>query len=186
MKQLYKYIFLILAAASVAVGAMAQDNSSSSAVMRRGGKDRSRGNSPQTNVTERMQSRMAETPTSDADLSWMRVIYRQLDLTKDKNTPLYFPEEPTEGQESLFRIIMRLLANDQLAAYEYLDGRELFTDQYRIKVRDMLDRFHIYYSDAKGSSEKHPKFTIEESDVPANEVLSYYIIERYELSLIHI
>lgn len=180
MKQLYKYIFLILAAASVAVGAMAQDNSSSSAVMRRGGKDRSRGNSPQTNVTERMQSRMAETPTSDADLSWMRVIYRQLDLTKDKNTPLYFPEEPTEGQESLFRIIMRLLANDQLAAYEYLDGRELFTDQYRIKVRDMLDRFHIYYSDAKGSSEKHPKFTIEESDVPANEVLSYYIIERYE------
>lgn len=180
MKQLYKYIFLILAAASVAVGAMAQDNSSSSAVMRRGGKDRSRGNSPLTNVTERMQSRMAETPTSDADLSWMRVIYRQLDLTKDKNTPLYFPEEPTEGQESLFRIIMRLLANDQLAAYEYLDGRELFTDQYRIKVRDMLDRFHIYYSDAKGSSEKHPKFTIEESDVPANEVLSYYIIERYE------
>lgn len=180
MKQLYKYIFLILAAASVAVGAMAQDNSSSSAVMRRGGKDRNRGNSPQTNVTERMQSRMAETPTSDADLSWMRVIYRQLDLTKDKNTPLYFPEEPTEGQESLFRIIMRLLANDQLAAYEYLDGRELFTDQYRIKVRDMLDRFHIYYSDAKGSSEKHPKFTIEESDVPANEVLSYYIIERYE------
>lgn len=180
MKQLYKYIFLILAAASVAIGAMAQDNSSSSAVMRRGGKDRSRGNSPQTNVTERMQSRMAETPTSDADLSWMRVIYRQLDLTKDKNTPLYFPEEPTEGQESLFRIIMRLLANDQLAAYEYLDGRELFTDQYRIKVRDMLDRFHIYYSDAKGSSEKHPKFTIEESDVPANEVLSYYIIERYE------
>jgi len=127
-----------------------------------------------------MQSRMAETPVSDADLSWMRVVYRQLDLTKDKNTPLYFPEEPTEGQESLFRIIMRLLANDQLAAYEYLDGRELFTDQYRIKVRDMLDRFHIYYSDAKGSSEKHPKFTIEESDVPANEVLSYYIIERYE------
>lgn len=180
MKQLYKYIFLLLAAATVAVGAMAQDNSSSSAVMRRGGKDRNKARSPQTNVTERMQSRMAETPTSDADLSWMRVIYRQLDLTKDKNTPLYFPEEPTEGQESLFRIIMRLLANDQLAAYEYLDGRELFTDQYRIKVRDMLDRFHIYYSDAKGSSEKHPKFTIEESDVPANEVLSYYIIERYE------
>lgn len=180
MKQLYKYIFLILAAASVAVGAMAQDNSSSSAVMRRGGKDRNKGNSPQTNVTGRMQSRMAEAPVSDADLSWMRVIYRQLDLTKDRNTPLYFPEEPTEGQESLFRIIMRLLANDQLAAYEYLDGRELFTDQYRIKVRDMLDRFHIYYSDAKGSSEKHPKFTIEESDVPANEVLSYYIIERYE------
>lgn len=181
MKQLYKYILLAVTIASFAVGAMAQDNSTSISVLRRGGsRDRNKGTNPQTNVTERMQSRMAETPVSDADLSWMRVVYRQLDLTKDKNTPLYFPEEPTEGQESLFRIIMRLLANDQLAAYEYLDGRELFTDQYRIKVRDMLDRFHIYYSDAKGSSEKHPKFTIEESDVPANEVLSYYIIERYE------
>jgi len=180
MKQIKKYILIALTVVSVAVGATAQNNSSSTSVLRRGGSRDRNAKSAQDNVTERMQARFQETQRSDADLSWMRVIYRQLDLTKDKNTPLYFPEEPTEGQESLFRIIMRLLANDQLAAYEYLDGREVLTDQYRIKVRDMLDRFHIYYSDAKGSSEKHPKFNIEESDVPANEVLSYYIIERYE------
>ena len=118
MKQLYKYILLAVTIASFAVGAMAQDNSTSTSVLRRGGsRDRNKGTNPQTNVTERMQSRMAETPVSDADLSWMRVVYRQLDLTKDKNTPLYFPEEPTEGQESLFRIIMRLLANDQLIIF---------------------------------------------------------------------
>jgi gliding motility associated protien GldN len=110
----------------------------------------------------------------------MRVIYRSIDLEKDKNAALYFPEEPVEGQENLFRIIMRLLANNQLAAYEYLDGREVFTDQYRIKVRDILDRFHILYTDAKGSTEKNPKFLIDESDVPSNEVLSYYIIEQWE------
>ena len=74
---------------------------------------------------------------------------------------------------------MRLLANNQVAAYEYLDGREVFTDQYRIKVKDMLERFHILYTEAKGSTEKNPKFTIEESDVPANEVLSYYLLERW-------
>ena len=44
----------------------------------------------------------------------------------------------------------------------------------------MLDRFHILYTDAKGSTEKNPKFNIEESDVPANEVLSYYILEKWE------
>lgn len=44
----------------------------------------------------------------------------------------------------------------------------------------MLDRFHILYTDAKGSTEKHPRFTIDDSDVPANEVLSYYIVERWE------
>jgi gliding motility associated protien GldN len=109
----------------------------------------------------------------------MKVVYRQLDLTKDKNAPLYYPEEPTESQENMFRIIMRLLANNQIAAYEYLDGREIFTDQYRIKVREMLDRFYILYTEAKGSTEKNPKFTIEESDVPSNEVLSYYLLEKW-------
>ena len=61
---------------------------------------------------------------------------------------------------------MKLLANNQIPAYEYLDGREIFTDEYRIKVREMFDRFHILYAEAKGYSEKNPRFTIEESDIP--------------------
>ena len=132
-----------------------------------------------------METFYQESETPESDLQWMRVIYRQLDLQKEANAPLYFPEEPTEGEESLFRIILRLLANNQVEAYEYLDGREVFTEQYRIKVKDMLDRFHILYTDAKGSTEKNPKFTIEESDVPANEVLSYYILERWEFDSRH-
>lgn len=133
-------------------------------------------------VTQRMQQ-FYETDgssVSDADRAWMRVIYRQLDLDKDQNAPLYFPEEPVDGQLNLFRVIMQLLADNRVSAYEYLDGREIFSDQYRINVRDMLDRFHIYYQPAKGSTDKNPRFTIEEADVPANEVLSYYLIERWE------
>ena len=80
---------------------------------------------------------------------------------------------------------MRLMANNQLAAYEYLDGREVFTEQYRVKVRDVLDRFHILFTDAKGSTEKNPRFVIEESDVPSNEVLSYYVIERWQYDTRH-
>ena len=75
---------------------------------------------------------------------------------------------------------MRLLANDQISAYEYLDGREMFTDEYKIKVAEMLDRFHVMFTEAKGSNEKHPKYEIEDADIPGNEVLSYYIIERWE------
>ncbi|MDD6132175.1 MAG: gliding motility protein GldN [Bacteroidales bacterium] len=137
-------------------------------------------NSAQPGVTPRMEAFYEDEEVSDADLVWMRVIYRSLDLTNEQNMALYYPEEPTENQENLFRIIMRLIANNQVAAYEYLDGREVFTDQYKIKVRDMLDRFHILYTEAKGSTEKNPKFTIEESDVPCNEVLSYYVLERWE------
>ena len=133
-------------------------------------------------VTDRMQAHYEADGKSitDADRQWMRVIYRHLDLDKDKNAALYFPEEIVDGQENLFRIIMRLLANNQLSAYEYLDGREVLTDQYKLKVADLLDRFHILYTPAKGSTERNPRFTIEEADVPTNEVLSYYVIERWE------
>ena len=133
-------------------------------------------------VTDRMQAHYEADGKSitDADRQWMRVIYRHLDLDKDKNAALYFPEEIVDGQENLFRIIMRLLANNQLSASEYLDGREVFTDQYKLKVADLLDRFHILYTPAKGSTERNPRFTIEEADVPTNEVLSYYVIERWE------
>lgn len=130
-------------------------------------------------VTFRMKEFYEKSPDSEANLMWQKVVYRQIDLTQQENLALYFPEEPIEGQESLFRIIMKLVTSNQVPVYEYLDGREIFTDQYKINVREMLDRFHILYTEAKGSTEKNPKFTIEESDVPSNEVLSYYVIEKW-------
>ncbi len=80
---------------------------------------------------------------------------------------------------------MRLLAANTIPAYEYLDGREIFTDQYRIKTRDVLDKFYIPYTEAKGSTEKNPRFTVDPSDVPTNEVLSYYVVERWEYDTRH-
>jgi len=158
------------------VAAQSQQSSSSAVMRKRDNKEKT---APA--VTDRMKNAYSAASDKEAERQWMRIIYRQLDLTKPNNAPLYFPEEiNADGDENLFRIIMRLLAANQLKAYEYLDGREIFNDNYRIKVKDMLDRFHVIYTEARGSSEKNPKFTIEESDVPANEVLTYYIIERWE------
>lgn len=133
-------------------------------------------------VTPRMKDFFEEPEVSDATKMWERIIYRQIDLTKAENMALYYPEEPTEDQQSLFRIILKVVTDGEVPAYEYLDGRELFTDQYRIKVGEMLDRFHIIYTTGRGSTEKNPKYVIEESDVPSNEVLSYYAIERWEFN----
>ncbi len=188
MKTIYRTAVCALALAALAIGedtALAQDQSTSTAVQRRTSGPRTRhgqGADDTPQVTQRQQSfyEDAGANITDADRQWMRVIYRQLDLDKDKNAPLYYPEENIDGQENLFRIIMRLLANNQIHAYEYLDGREIFTEQYQVKVRDLLDRFHIIYTDAKGSTERNPRFTIQEADVPTNEVLSYYVIERWE------
>lgn len=179
MNLIKKLTLLTAAAVAVSVSAAAQD-SSSSGVVRRAERNRADAVQQGPQVTQRMQSFYNDEPGSDADLQWMRVIYRQLDLQDPKNAPLYFPEDVVDGQENLFRIIMRLLADNRIAAYDYLDGKEIFNDQHRLNVRDMLDRFHVLYTDAKGSTEKNPRFVIEESDVPAYEVLSYYIIERWE------
>lgn len=187
MKTIYRTAICAFALAALAQGseAVAQDQSTSTAVQRRTSGSRTRhgqGEASGPQVTQRQQAfyEDAGENITDADRQWMRIIYRQLDLDKDKNAPLYFPEENIDGQENLFRIIMRLLANNQIHAYEYLDGREIFTEQYQVKVRDLLDRFHIIYTDAKGSTDRNPRFTIQEADVPTNEVLSYYIIERWE------
>lgn len=156
--------------------------SSSSAVRRGEGSGRGQRNREQSapGVTQRMEQFYEQQPVSDADLQWMRVIYRQIDLDKDKNAALYYPEDELDGQINLFRVLMKLLAQNSVPAYEYLDGREIFTDAYRVQPRDVLDRFHIMYSDARGSTERNPRFEIDPSDVPANEVLSYYLIERWE------
>lgn len=188
MKLNSRTLTLATALLAIAFGAVAQDEGG---VRRRSGSERTRPRQQSTQgpeLTDRVKSLYdtgVSSSVSDADVQWIRVIYRQIDLDKDKNAALYFPEEPIEGQENLFRIIMRLMANNQLTAYEYLDGREVFTDQYKVNVRDMLDRFHILYTPAKGSTEKNPRFTIEESDVPSNEVLSYYVIERWQYDTRH-
>lgn len=174
---------LLLSAISliVALSALAQDASSSgSVVRRRQADDRKGAQSATPGVTQRMQSRLTPAEADESELQWMRVMYRELDLTKDENGALYYPDEPVEGQDNLFRIIMRHLSDGSLAAYEYLDGREIYTDDYRVKTRDVLDRFYIPYTQAKGSTEKNPRYVIEEADVPASEVLSYYVIERWE------
>lgn len=181
--KLIRYNILALAIAAVAFAGSAQDNSSSSGLVRRGSaRDRNnRQEQSAPGVSERMKDFYSadNSSLSEGDVQWMRVLYRQIDLDNVKNAALYYPEEPIDGQENLFRIIMRLLANGQLKAYEYLDGREIFTEKYESKVKDVLDRFYIIYNEAKGSTEKNPRFEIDEADVPANEVLSYYVIEKW-------
>ncbi len=131
-------------------------------------------------ITDLQQSVYEVREPSDADLQWMKVIYRSVDLTVGKNPALYYPELPNEDGENLFFIIMRLLAKGQISAYEYLDGREMFTEEFKVKVDEMFDRFHVYYTEAKGSTAKNPVYEFDNSDIPSNEVLSYYIIEKWE------
>lgn len=174
----FRKIISVFAAAMVAVSACAQVENASG-VRKRSERDKKSVESG-PKISGRMQSFFETKEPHDADLSYMRQIYRQLDLTKVQNAPLYFPEDVVDGKENLFRIMLKLVVDGKIPAYEYLDGREVFTDQYKVNVADMLERFGIYAQEAKGSTEKNPKFVIEEADVPTGQVLNYYIIEKWE------
>ena len=85
MKLLKKYLIIALTLVGVSTIAMAQSNGS--VVRKRSGNDRNRDKEAGAQVTDRMQSFFEEEPKSEADLMWMRVIYRQLDATNAKNAP---------------------------------------------------------------------------------------------------
>lgn len=177
--KLYRKIILLSLAGIVAAGAIAQVESAGG-VRRRSPKEKRQQQNAQPGITERMQDFYTVKEPHDADMQYMREIYRQIDLSKAENTPLYFPEDVIDGQKNLFRTILDLVVSGRIPAYEYLDGREVFTDQYKVKVGDMLDRFGIYYTTGKGHSEKNPNYVIEEADVPTTQVMNYYIIEKWE------
>ena len=63
-----------------------------------------------SSLSVRAQNLYEKEEMSAADIPWNRIIYRSLDLKKEKNLPLYYPEESTEEQDNLFRLIMKLLA----------------------------------------------------------------------------
>lgn len=110
------------------------------------------------------------------DVVWQREIYRTLDLTKDANAPLYYPVEPRGRQVNLFTYVFHLMLSGRVNAYTYkLDGVESFDQKDKMEVRDVLDRYGIYYE------EKDGKFSVENNDVPSAEVTRYYIKESVYL-----
>lgn len=126
----------------------------------------------ETSLSERAKAQYTAQMPAPTDVVWKRDIYRTLDLTKEKNAALYYPVEPLGDRVNLFTLVIRLVADGKVPAYEYRsDGNELFTEANKYKVTDMLDKFYIYYEENGG------KLTIADSDIPSGEVLSYFIKE---------
>ena len=125
-----------------------------------------------TSATDRASLMFPITDAMPEDVVWKRDIYRQLDLTKDKNAPMYYPVEPMGKQVNLFTYLFRLILTGRVTAYTYkLDGNESFDEKDKMPVKDMLERYGIYYEDQGG------KLHVADSDVPSAEATRYYIKE---------
>lgn len=112
------------------------------------------------------------------DIIWKRDVYRRLNLQESQNASLYYPLEPSAEKMNLFSAIFEAIAKGNVTAYEYLDGREVFTPQYAIKFKDLLKRFEIPYKEK--TDPRRPGvaiFDIDAVDIPSSEVNMYYTKE---------
>ncbi len=186
MKYFY-YIAAIAATLLIVVPAWAQEenNNNVEQPVRRGPESRRGERNPDKKETgipeltvraQEMNERMTQ---QIGNARWMRIIYRQIDLTKEPNAPLYYPVQPINGQMNLFSTIFQLISENKVAAYEYLDGYEDFSDERKVVMKDMLDRFHIFYEEIPGKENEPTAFVVNESDIPSADVKSYYIKEAY-------
>lgn len=106
------------------------------------------------------------------DVVWRRDIYRELDLNQSANSGLYNPVEPVGKQMNLFTYIFKLALNGYIPVYEYrLDGNEVLNDSAKVKMKTILDNYHIFYEQRDG------KLRVDNSDIPSAEVKMYYLKE---------
>ena len=128
------------------------------------------------NSQDRASLQFPTSATMPEDVVWKRDIYRQLDLMKDKNAPMYYPVEPIGKQVNLFTYLFRLIQTGRVTAYTYkLDGNESFEEKDKLSVKDLLERYNIYYE------EKDGKIVVADADVPSAEAKRYYIKESVYL-----
>ena len=187
MRQLY-YIAILVASLWAATPLQAQEENETETTTQQ-----TRRRSPQASRGERQEKKESGLPDLTVraqDLNerltqeignarWQRVIYRQVDLMKEPNAPLYYPTRPMNGQQNLFSTIFQLLGDNKIKAYEYLDGYEEFDEAHLIRFKDMLDRFYILYEEVPGKGGEEPTYVINESDVPSADVRSYYVKEAW-------
>jgi len=126
------------------------------------------------NLTERARIKNEVESSKPSHIVWERMLYRIVDLTKEtNNAALYYPVQPQGGRQNLFTLIFKLLADNKVAAYRYMDNGEVFEDNYKLNFEETLKSLQLYYT------KQGERFIVDERDIPGMEVTQYMIKEGY-------
>ena len=161
MKRIYYIVACLLAFTLLPAQAQEENENTRTTQQQRKGPRASRGERAVTKeesglpeLTVRAQDLNERLTQQIGNARWMRVVYRQVDLTKEQNAPLYYPVRPMNGQMY-----------------------EVFDDEHLVNFKELLDRFHIYYEEVPDERGGEPALVINESDIPSEQVQNFYIKE---------
>ena len=179
MKRFYYItsIFLVLAL-------FAQAQNQNGVRTSRGGADRNRqqAENNQSGLPElsvRAQNLNEQLTRDVGNARWMRTVMRELDLTKDKNAPLYYPVQEVNGTVNFFTKLFQLVSEGKINVYKYLLDYESFEEDNILPFKDMLENFNVYFEEVPASGTQPARYVINASDIPSGEVKSFYVKESW-------
>ncbi len=126
-------------------------------------------------ITVRAAMKNQEQSKNVENMVWFREIYRNVDLNKENNSALYFPAQPIGDRMNLFTLVFKLMSQGKIHGYKYLDGREVFTEEYKLNFEDILKTYQVLYT-TQGMG-ANVQYIINDVDIPGNEVTMYMLKE---------
>lgn len=124
-------------------------------------------------------------PLREADIMWLKRVWRRIDLREKINHTMYFPEKPAQGRKSLFDVIKdAILYDGTLTAYDpgALGDDDMFTKRMTTdEVRGLLVRKDTTYTEDIYTGEMKPEIVVIETkstDVKWYEIKEEWFFDR--------
>ena len=125
-------------------------------------------------MTQRMQLSYPVALDVPEEVVWRRDLYREVDLSEEANSGLYYPVQPIGKQMNLFTYIFKLAQNNYIPIYEYSttnDGQDDFSEEAKIAFKTVLTDHKVRFTEENG------KLHVDNSDIPSGDVTKYYLKE---------
>lgn len=127
-------------------------------------------NVPQLSVRAEMANQAQAQDLSHA--TWIREVFREVDLKKGRNGALLYPVQPSGNRMNLYTMIFKLMGEGKLTGYNFTRG-ENQEENTKEDFKDVLERLEIPFK------QNGNIFTYDEFSIPSNEVQKYYVKEAW-------